>query len=72
MSSYMPFIVIALALLAAGSIAFVAWEVLTKDVQDALEKALGQPANGAADTQPDHLPGEQQPESGLKSGQEPG
>jgi hypothetical protein len=43
MSEFMPLIVIALALLAAGSIAFIAWELSSKEVQDEIEKALGEP-----------------------------
>lgn len=47
MSDYMPLIVVALALLAAGSIAFIAWELSSKDVQDEIERALGEPDNSA-------------------------
>lgn len=42
MSDFMPLIVVALALLAAGSIAYIAWELSSKDVQDEIEKALGE------------------------------
>lgn len=47
MGAVVPVIVVVLALVAAGSIAYVAWQLTSKDVQDQLERSLGQP--GAAD-----------------------
>ena len=39
----MPLIVIALALFAAGCIAYVAWQFSSREVQDEIESALGRP-----------------------------
>lgn len=38
MSSYGPFVVIFLALVAAASIAFIAWELTSKDVQKSIDR----------------------------------
>lgn len=38
MSTYGPFIVIFLALVAAGSIAFIAWELTSKDIQKSIDR----------------------------------
>lgn len=38
MSSYGPFIVIFLAIVAAASIAFIAWELTSKDVQKSIDR----------------------------------
>jgi hypothetical protein len=42
-----PIAVIALALIAAGSIAYIAWELTSKDIQDEIERSLGRPATEA-------------------------
>ena len=44
MSALIPSLVVLLALVAAGSIAYIAWELTSKDVHDVLEKSLGQGA----------------------------
>jgi hypothetical protein len=41
MSEYIPIIVVLLALVAAGSIVYLAWELTSKDLQSALERSLG-------------------------------
>ena len=41
MGVVIPVLVVILALIAAGSIAYVAWQLTSKDVQDELERALG-------------------------------
>lgn len=38
MSTYGPFVVILLALIAAASIAFIAWELTSKDVQKSIDR----------------------------------
>lgn len=38
MSAYMPVIVILLALIAAGSIAYIAWELTSKDIQKSIDR----------------------------------
>ena len=38
MSSYGPFVVIFLALVAAASIAFIAWELTSKDIQKSIDR----------------------------------
>jgi hypothetical protein len=44
MSAFIPILVVVLALVAAGSIAYIAWELTSKDVHDVLEKSLGRGA----------------------------
>jgi hypothetical protein len=48
MSALIPVIVVVLALVAAGSIAYIAWQLTSKDVQDQLERSLGRPRDPAA------------------------
>jgi hypothetical protein len=43
MGVVIPVIVVFLALVAAGSIAYIAWELTSRETQDALEKSLGRP-----------------------------
>lgn len=50
MSELIPVAVVILALVAAGSIAYVAWELTSKDIQEGLERSLGR---GAAEGRPD-------------------
>ena len=38
MSTLMPFIVILLALIAAGSIAYIAWELTSNDLQKSIDR----------------------------------
>ena len=45
MGAVVPVIVVVLALVAAGSIAYIAWQLTSKDVQDQLERSLGQPGD---------------------------
>jgi hypothetical protein len=49
MSALIPVIVVVLALVAAGSIAYIAWQLTSKDVQDQLERSLGQPRDAAVE-----------------------
>lgn len=44
MSAFIPILVVVLALVAAGSIAYIAWELTSKDVHDVLEQSLGRGA----------------------------
>lgn len=44
MSSFIPFVVVALALIAALSIIYIAWQLSSREIQDSLEKSLGRPA----------------------------
>ena len=48
MAAVIPVIVVVLALVAAGSIAYIAWQLTSKDVQDQLERSLGQPRDPAS------------------------
>ena len=48
MGAVIPVIVVVLALVAAGSIAYVAWQLTSKDVQDQLERSLGRPGENGA------------------------
>ena len=41
MSSLVPVIAVLLALIAAGSIAYIAWELTSKRSQDSIEASLG-------------------------------
>lgn len=38
MSSLLPFIIVALALIAAGCIAYIAWELSSEEFHDSLQK----------------------------------
>ncbi len=51
MSELIPVAVVILALVAAGSIVYVAWELTSKDIHDVLERSLGR--GGAGDSAPD-------------------
>ena len=42
MSTYGPFVVILLALLAAASIAYIAWELTSKDVQRSIDRNVAE------------------------------
>jgi hypothetical protein len=44
MSAFIPIVVVVLALVAAGSIAYIAWELTSKDVHDVLGQSLGRGA----------------------------
>ena len=52
MSSLAPFIAVLLALIAAGSIAYIAWELTSRRSQDSIEASLGR-----KDTDDDPGPG---------------
>jgi hypothetical protein len=56
MSAFIPIVVVVLALVAAGSIAYIAWELTSKDVHDVLEQSLGRGALGE-----NHRPGAAEP-----------
>lgn len=47
MSTYGPFIVVFLALLAAASIAFIAWELTSKDIQKSIDRNVVADADDA-------------------------
>ncbi len=68
MSELIPIAVVILALVAAGSIIYVAWELTSKDIHEVLERSLGQ--RGAGERKPD---GSSCAESGNGEGpEEPG
>lgn len=46
MSTYGPFVVIFLALLAAASIAYIAWELTSKDIQKSIDRNVTDDADG--------------------------
>jgi len=46
MSALVPVIAILLALIAAGAIAYIAWDLTSKKTQDSLEDALGRRDDG--------------------------
>ncbi|HEX5789118.1 MAG TPA: hypothetical protein VFY03_13125 [Woeseiaceae bacterium] len=56
MSALIPFAVVLLALAAAGFIAWIAWDLTSKETQDVLERALGQKASGTDDASPPDQP----------------
>jgi hypothetical protein len=56
MSAFIPIMVVVLALVAAGSIAYIAWELTSKDVHDVLEHSLGRGA-----LEENHRPGAAEP-----------
>ncbi len=65
MGAVVPVIVVVLALVAAGSIAYIAWQLTSKDVQDQLERSLGQPGNaGPHSPQESPTPGASDPPAG--------
>lgn len=47
MSTYGPFVVIFLALLAAGCIAFIAWQLTSKDIQKSIDRNVVDDADDA-------------------------
>lgn len=53
MSSLVPVIAILLALIAAGSIAYIAWELTSGRSQDSIEQSLGR-----KDSRDEHTPGD--------------
>jgi hypothetical protein len=52
-SSFAPFIVVALALVAALSIVYIAWQLSSKEIQDTLEESLGRPGVADNPAEPD-------------------
>ena len=52
MSTYGPFIVIFLALLAAASIAFIAWELTSKDIQKSIDRNAADDADSDDGSRP--------------------
>ncbi len=55
MSTYGPFVVIFLALLAAGCIAFIAWQLTSKDIQKSIDRNV---VDDADDTDGPRAPGD--------------
>ena len=71
MSALIPVVVVVLALAAAGFIAWIAWDLTSKETQDVLERALGRKGVSSDTDGTLPPPGNQPSAAGDKSGKEP-